>query len=157
MTTYLIRHGSAGTRDDRDPNDHERRLDEAGVLQRDQLTEWLRHEPIVRVISSPLVRCVQTVEPLAAALGLRVELDDALAEGADLEAAWALLAATADEDVVLCSHGDVIPELLRRAELRGLHVAGKAGCAKGSVWTLRHWDGERFATGVYTPIPKRAG
>jgi len=157
MTTYLVRHGSAGTRDDGDPADHERPLDEVGVLQRDQLTEWLRHEPITRVLSSPYPRCVQTVEPLAVALGLEVEHHRALAEGADLEAAWALLAATADEDVVLCSHGDVIPELLRRAELRGLHVPGKSGCAKGSVWMLRHWDGERFAIGIYTPIPKQTG
>lgn len=153
MTTYLVRHGSAGSRDAYDPNDAQRHLDDDGKLQRERLTDWLRHEPIVRVLSSPYPRCVETVELLAAELGLEVEHHDALAEGADPDESWQLLAETAGQDVVLCSHGDVIPDLLHRAQLRGLHVAGKSGCAKGSVWTLRHWDGERFATGVYTPIP----
>ena len=54
---------------------------------------------------------------------------------------------------MLCSHGDVIPDLVRRAQGRGLLVPGKSGCAKGSVWTLQHWDGSGFATGIYTPIP----
>ena len=40
--------------------------------------------PVGRVISSPYVRCIQTVEPLAAAMGLVVESSDAFAEGMDL-------------------------------------------------------------------------
>ena len=46
----------------------------------------------------------------------------------------------------------MIPDVIRRAQLRGMHVPGKSGSSKGSAWTLRHWDGERFATGLYTPI-----
>jgi len=152
MTTYLVRHASAGNRNEGDPNDDERPLDATGIVQAGKLCDWLRHMPIRRIVSSPYPRCVQTVEPLARALGLQVELSEALAESTPIEVSWPLLAELATTDAVACSHGDVIPDLIRRAQLRGLHVPGKSGCSKGSVWTLEHWDGERFATGVYTPV-----
>ena len=82
----------------------------------------------------------------------RLEIDDRLAEGTPIEQSWELVSEVALETVVLCSHGDVIPDIIRRAQLRGMHVPGKSGSSKGSAWTLRHWDGERFATGLYTPI-----
>ena len=121
-------------------------------MQAAKLAEWLRHLPITRILTSPYPRCVQTVEPLAAALGLGIEQVDALSEGTPIDESWPLLESVATGDVVLCSHGDVIPDLIRRAQLRGLHVPGKSGCAKGSVWALEHWDGERYAVGVYTPV-----
>lgn len=155
MTLYLVRHGSAGHRNDADPADDDRELDSTGEVQADKLAEWLVHEPITQVLSSPYLRCRQTIEPLAKLLGLSAEVSPDLAEGTALKRSWSLIDALADDDVtaVLCSHGDVIPELIRTAQLRGLHVPGKSGCAKGSVWTLKHWDGDRFATGIYTPIP----
>lgn len=154
MTTFLVRHASAGTRDDADPGDHGRTLDAPGHVQADKLRDWLREEKVDRILSSPYPRCVQTVTPLADALGIEVELSDALGEGSPIERSWPLLESVAGRTAVLCSHGDVIPDLIRRAQMRGLHIPGKSGCAKGSVWTLRHWDGERFATGIYTPIPR---
>lgn len=153
MTTYLVRHASAGSRNDADPLDHERPLDDVGLVQAEKLAGWLRHEPIERILASPFVRCVQSVEPLAAALGLRVEQVDALEEGTSVERSWKLVAELAGSTVVMCSHGDIIPDLVRRAQGRGMLVPGKSGCAKGSVWTLRHWDGTGFGTGIYVPIP----
>jgi phosphohistidine phosphatase SixA len=153
MTLYLVRHGSAGSRDDTDPDDNERGLDPAGRNQAAKLAEWLRHAPVDRILSSPYRRCVETVEPLAEALGIAVEQVVAFSEQAHIDQSWAAMAKIAHANTVVCSHGDVIPDLIRRAQLRGMHVPGKSGCAKGSVWTLEHWDGERFATGVYTPIP----
>jgi len=154
MTVYLVRHASAGTRDDADPSDGDRILDATGHLQAERLAEWLRHEDIRQVLSSPLRRCVQTVEPLAKLLDLPVVADDRLAEGSDLGSSWALLeeVAATTGDVVVCSHGDVIPDLVRRLQGRGMQIPGKSGCAKGSAWVLQHWDGERFATGLYTPV-----
>lgn len=153
MTIYLARHGSAGVRDDTDIADDLRPLDPVGESQAHKLAEWLVHEPIQRVISSPYLRCRQTVEPLASRLGLQVEVDAALAEGALLRGVWKLMESLVGQDAVLCSHGDVIPEFIRAAQLRGMHVPGKSGSAKGSVWTLKHWSDERFAIGIYTPIP----
>jgi 8-oxo-dGTP diphosphatase len=153
MTTYLVRHASAGSRDDGDHHDRERALDRTGLLQAEKLAAWLQHEPIERIVASPYLRCVQSVEPLSAACGLEIERDDTLAEGTPVDRSWKLLSQLAEGTAVLCSHGDVIPDLVRRAQGRGMHVPGKSGCAKGSVWTLQHWDGTRFATGIYTPIP----
>jgi len=158
---YLVRHASAGMRNDADPHDDDRPLDADGDAQAGQLAEWLRHEPVSRILTSPFLRCRQTVEPLAAALGLIVEVDDRLAESTPVDVSWALLSELAGtpgtngsngDAVVICSHGDVIPDLVRRAQGRGMLVPGKSGCAKGSAWILQHWDGQAFATGVYTPV-----
>ena len=121
-------------------------------VQAQKLADWLRHEPVTRIITSPLPRCVGTVTPLADEVGVPVELDDRLAEGTPIEKSWDLVSSIADQTVVLCSHGDVIPDVIRRAQLRGMHIPGKSGSSKGSAWSLRHWDGKTFATGLYTPI-----
>ena len=161
VTIYLVRHASAGVRNDADPHDDDRPLDTDGLLQAVQLADWLRHEPVRRIVTSPYLRCRQTVGPLAEALGLTVDVDDLLGEGTRVDDSWGLLAdvagapgadGSAGDAVVLCSHGDVIPDLVRRAQGRGMLVPGKSGCAKGSAWILQHWDGEAFATGVYTPV-----
>lgn len=152
MTLYLVRHGSAGVRDDADPDDELRPLDDTGFAQADRLAAWLRHDVTGPVVSSPFLRCRQTVEPLARAIGTCVDTDERLAEGSPVDAAWGLVASLAGTSAVLCSHGDVIPEVISRAQRRGMVIPGKLGCAKGSVWALSHWDGETFATGLYTPV-----
>lgn len=75
-----------------------------------------------------------------------------MAEGTDVDVAWTKLTGvlSADGDVVLCSHGDVIPELVRRAQLRGMVVPGRSGCAKGSMWTIEFADGHP-ERGEYRP------
>lgn len=149
-------------RDDADPHDVERHLDELGRLQAARIADALgggavpdAFGPIPapnvsRIVSSPAPRCVETVGPLAARLGLDITEAAALLEGGDLETAWDLAESTAlaDGDSVLCSHGDLIPELIRRARLRGMLVPTKSGCSKGSIWALS-WDGDRFGTGTY--------
>jgi 8-oxo-dGTP diphosphatase len=154
MTVYLVRHASAGSRNDADPDDGNRMLDATGHLQAERLAEWLRHEDVRLILSSPLRRCVQTVEPLAKLRDLAVVVDPRVVEGSEVTAAWSLLeeAAGTTGDVVVCSHGDVIPDLIRRLQGRGMQIPGKSGCSKGSAWVLQHWDGERFATGLYTPV-----
>lgn len=152
MALYLVRHGSAGARDDADPDDEQRPLDSNGHFQAQRLAEWLSHDEPRPILSSPLLRCRQTVEPLAKCVGVEVGIDDRLAEGSSVEEAWELVTSLAETTAVLCSHGDVIPEVISRAQRRGMVVPGKSGCAKGSVWALSHWDGETFATGLYTPV-----
>lgn len=52
--------------------------------------------------------------------GLDVELFDGLAEGTDIDTSWAVIAQGLEHngDVLMCSHGDVIPDLVRRAQGR---------------------------------------
>ncbi len=157
MTVFLVRHASAGSRNEGSPTDAERALDVTGREQADRLVALLAEHDVRRILSSPALRCIQSVQPLGAAHGVDVEVHEDLFEGTSVEDAWELLewAAHQEGDVVLCSHGDLIPELVRRAQLRGMEIPGKSGCSKGSVWELR-WDGERFDCGIYTPVKAHA-
>lgn len=138
VTLYLVRHGRAGKRDNGDPLDSQRQLDKKGRRQAIWVADLLEGRPITAVWSSPLPRCRQTLEPFATRAGLAVECAQGLAEGTGLEDVWAVIESALDHDgdVVLCSHGDLIPEVVRRAQGRGMVVPGMAGFSKGSVWTL---------------------
>lgn len=152
MTLYLVRHASAGERARWKGDDRSRPLDERGRDQAAWLADLLGPHPIARVLSSPYERCRQTVEPLATRLGLPVVDDQALAEGASVPAARALVGvlASAGADAVLCSHGDVIPDLLDVLSDEDVPLVGKRAVAKGSVWRLDARDG-RIVRGVYVP------
>ena len=109
----------------------------------------LADRPITRVLSSPATRCTQTVEPLARGLGLEVEEAAALAEGSSWDEVVELLARDQDGEVVACSHGDVIPELIDGLAAQGVAVSGR-GCEKGSIWVLegdgRQWLRARYVS-----------
>jgi probable phosphomutase (TIGR03848 family) len=55
-------------------------LDESGAAQAVKLVERLTDVPIARIIASPLLRCKQTIAPLAAAKELSVVTDARLSE-----------------------------------------------------------------------------
>lgn len=113
MSVVLLRHASAGDRDAWEGDDRLRPLDKKGRKQADKVRDRLLAAGVSRVLSSPYVRCVQTVEPL----GLEIELDDRLAEGASREATLALLAEA--DGAVACTHGDVIENVLGRPLKKG--------------------------------------
>ena len=125
MTSVLLRHASAGHRLDWEQDDRLRPLDARGRRQSADLVELLRPLGVRRILSSPYVRCVQTVEPLAAALGLEVELDERLKEGKG-DAAAELLR---EDGVVCCTHGDIVEALVGR----GLKKAAAAVLEDGEV------------------------
>lgn len=81
-TVLLVRHGHSSANGDgvlagRLPGMH---LTEKGREQAERLAERFRDLPVVRVVSSPLERCLETAAPLAAAAGLEVTVDDELQE-----------------------------------------------------------------------------
>jgi 8-oxo-dGTP diphosphatase len=112
----LLRHARAGAREDWHGDDRLRPLDEKGRKQAQRLAGELAALGVTHIVSSPYVRCTQTVEPLAAGLDLRVETDDRLAEGADRADVERLLDETPSGSV-LCTHGDVV-ELVRDEPLK---------------------------------------
>ena len=130
---YLVRHAKAGDRESWTRADEIRPLTKGGLRQADALVRLLRRAIVERVVSSPYTRCMQTVEPLAAEAGLPVIPDEALAEGAPVEAALALLAPGS----VLCTHGDVGENLIAHLARQGVLGADPALCEKGSTWVLR--------------------
>ncbi len=116
MTVVLLRHASAGDRAEWDGDDRLRPLDKKGRKQAAALRDRLLAAGVTRVLSSPYIRCVETVEPL----GLDIELDERLAEGAPRYETLALLA---DADgAVACTHGDVIENVLGRSLRKGAAV-----------------------------------
>ena len=132
MTSVIVRHAAAGDREDWDGDDFHRPLDAKGRRQAAELVELLRPFGVRRVVSSPYVRCVQTVEPLAAALGLRLEQDDRLAEGEGAAAADLLR----EDGVVCCSHGDVADALVGRDLKKGAAVVLEHGEVVGEIRAL---------------------
>jgi 8-oxo-dGTP diphosphatase len=151
VSVYLVRHAKAGSRRNWSGKDAQRPLSKPGHRQADQLVSLLAAAELTRIVSSPYVRCVQTVEPLAAACGLTVDLTDALAEGATVAEAAALLDKLAREQAVLCSHGDVIGDLLMHLADCGIRI-GDFRLEKGSVWVLDTDDG-RVTRARYLPPP----
>jgi phosphohistidine phosphatase SixA len=134
-TIYLVRHGKAGNREKWEAPDHLRPITKRGRRQAASLAELLGEAPITRVLSSPYVRCRQTMEPLAAALGLQVETVDALGEGASLDDSLALVDKLAGETAALCTHGDVMGNLLAQLERQGVAI-GEDRMQMGCVWVL---------------------
>ncbi len=102
-----------------------------------------RYQP-ERILSSPFVRCVETVAPLAEALGLAVESVDALAEGHGADAV-PLLRRMAGESAVLCTHGDVALAMLEALVPDPAPPFGPSlRLQKGEVWVIES-DGDALA------------
>jgi 8-oxo-dGTP diphosphatase len=117
VSVLVLRHASAGDRDEWDEDDRLRPLDERGQQQAVTLRDLLRQRAITRIASSPYARCSETVEPLADALGIEVELDERLAEGTPPELALSLLEQL--QGGLACTHGDVIEAVLGHSLRKG--------------------------------------
>ena len=163
MTIYLVRHAKAGSRSRWDGPDEQRPLSKNGRRQTAAVTDALVDSGVTRIITSPFVRCSQTVEPLAERLGIPLEPSDALAEGAGITDALELVEKYADEHTVLCSHGDVIGDLLHHYEQLGITLDGDplertkskpwTWTEKGSMWVLE-LESRRIVGTRYVPPPK---
>jgi phosphohistidine phosphatase SixA len=125
----VVRHASAGNPSEWKGDDRLRPLDEKGWRQARGLPALLAARPLDRLVSSPALRCTQTLEPLAVDRGLDVETAPELMEGSSAEAALAILSDVGD-DAAVCTHGDVLE-----------HLFGEPG-KKGSTRVVELRDGE---------------
>lgn len=148
VSLLLIRHAHAGARKDWSGKDKDRSLSGKGRRQADALVGQLEVYAPQRVLSSPYVRCIETVTPLATSLGLPIEPIESLAEGHGDEA-LALVRTLADEKVAFCTHGDVIPDVLvPLVDEDRLDLGPHPRQAKGSVWVLES-TGRHFTRATY--------
>ena len=152
MTVYLVRHAVAVGRSAWDGADRERPLTPKGTRQAAALPRLLESAEVRRIASSPATRCIDTVGPLASSRDLGVDRADELAEGASAKGAVALVRELAGKkgDSVLCGHGDLIPEILRKLTRDGMRMESELQFAKGSTWELVVADGE-VVSGRYHP------
>ena len=141
MRLFLVRHVKAGDRSRWKGPDHERPVSKAGRLQAAAIAERLAGENVSALVSSPSRRCVQTLEPLAEQAGLKVEDDDRLAEGSSIEESLAVARDSPDR-AVICSHGDVIPDLIAALVRRGMELTNEPDWRKATLWIL---DGTKKA------------
>lgn len=149
---YLVRHASAGERNDGDGADHDRPLSARGRRQAQELTVNLLRIPITRIESSYYARCEQTVEPLAGALDLPIGHEPSLVEGGAPEHIVEFLHSLHSDSAVLCSHGDVISRLIGHLGAQGVEFESPPSWQKGSMWELDLVRG-RVVGGRYVPPP----
>jgi 8-oxo-dGTP diphosphatase len=150
VRSYLVRHAKAGSRERWAGPDEARPLTPSGIRQAEALVDHFHELAVRRIASSAYVRCVQTVEPLARARGHRVEAVQGLAEGAGPE--WALDMLSREDGAVLCSHADVIGEVVMTLTERGVPLEGGMQWEKGSTWAFES-QGGRIIAGHYMPPP----
>jgi phosphohistidine phosphatase SixA len=139
---YLVRHADAGDKHLWDGPDDDRPLSIAGHREAEGLIAQLDGYAISEIISSPAVRCWQTVRPLAEQRHLAIRTDTALTVNADPNLAVALLLDPRTDNVMLCTHGELIGPLLARLQKLGAPIGDEATWPKGSVWALEAVDGQ---------------
>ena len=149
---YVIRHAKAGNPDNWDGHDDIRPLSKSGIKQAEALVGPLAPYPIVAVFSSPSLRCVQTVQPLARARRLAVQKTPSLAVGAGLKGALQFIEDPKLRDVVLCTHGDVVQELVEELIKRRIVKASQGGLEKGCTWVVEVEKGSPVGA-RYIPAP----
>jgi phosphohistidine phosphatase len=147
MDLILWRHAEAVV-ERPDQDDLQRPLTPKGERQAQRMAEWLnqRLAHSTRILVSPALRCQQTAAPL----GRHHKTVDALAPGADVEAALKVARwGDAAEPVLLVGHQPTLG-LIAATLLTG-HAMPWA-VKKGAVWWLRNRDREGVAPVVLQAV-----
>lgn len=121
-TILLIPHMAAGDRDTWSGDPDLRPLSDLGRRQAEALAEALEKRDLAALYASPALRAQQTLEPIAAATGLSVEVVPRLAEKQPgettaemVQRAWESIQQIAEAvgggTAAAASHGDLIPAL----------------------------------------------
>ncbi len=147
---HVVRHAHAGDRGAWTHDDDLRPLSDRGCIQAERLASTLSAAPPSVIYSSPSLRCIATVLPLARVQRLPVTTLGVLYEGGT---ATAMLERLAGEHspVVACTHGDILADLLQLVAGSGVQLAATRA-EKGSTWTIE-MDGGRITAARYAPPP----
>ena len=162
----IMRHASAGDKRDWDGDDLLRPLDRKGQAEALALVPLLACFDPVRIVSSPAVRCTETVAPYAAHSGAPIEVDRTLTVP---DRSQAYSARTSPDNPVtdaarlladgvptlVCAHRENIPQLLGGAcEYLGAKPPSDPSLPKAGFWVLQ--AGERTLTGLERyELPRR--
>ena len=152
MALFLVRHAVAVGRHAWDGTELDRPLTPKGRRQSKALLRLFEGTDVRRILSSPAARCRDTVVPLGQMLRVGVRDASELAEGASPRKAVELMHELAGKkgDSVLCAHGDLVPEVLRRLAREGSRLESDLQFAKGSTWELTTAD-SKIVSGRYHP------
>ena len=125
----ILRHSQARSRKAWRADDRQRPLLATGKHQAGRLVPLLAAYDVRRLVSSSSTRCVQTLEPYAAAIGRKLRTDDLLSEEdasrEDGPAGWSPAGGELDDrpasagGLVVCTHRPVLPWVFDAARARG--------------------------------------
>lgn len=150
QTLIVLRHAKAHKRDHWDGPDLERPLTGDGANRARELTRVLDAYGVRTVVSSPAVRCVETVRPYAAHLDTRPETDPRLSEDTSRRDVAAALEEVLhhSEPVVLCTHRPTLPWVAAVLDVE------PTALAPGEGYVVHHRNGRLVAA---EPLPQPAG
>lgn len=133
----LLRHADAGLKSEWSGPDDWRGLTELGHDQARAIVAMLGDRPIQRILTSPSLRCRQTVVPLARARELDVEPCWQLARDAVPADVLGLLADPDTDAAVVCSHRETLQAVFSQLILSD-DVVARAGdpMEKAAAWLL---------------------
>ncbi|QZA06401.1 NUDIX hydrolase [Mycolicibacter heraklionensis] len=161
-TVLIVRHGTAGRRSRFSGDDRQRPLDKRGRAQAEALTDQLLAFGATAVYAADRVRCQQTVEPLAAELGVAVHNEPTLTEesyGDNPKRARRRVVEIAQlgGTPVICTQGKVIPDLIAWWCERDGVSPDKSRNRKGSTWVLSLSGGRLVAADhIGSPLATQA-
>jgi phosphohistidine phosphatase SixA len=134
----LVRHADAGLRSTWSGPDEWRGLTDLGHAQAAAVAAKLRDLPILRILSSPSLRCRQTAVPIARELSLEVEPCWQLKSDVHLRHLLRLLGDCRTDSAVLCTHREtlqlLLADLAQLGAVTGDETAGPMAMA--AVWIL---------------------
>jgi 8-oxo-dGTP diphosphatase len=161
-----LRHAKALSREEWKGKDAARPLSPRGRRQAASIVGPLLAFGVRRIVSSPAVRCVETVKPLSDAIGRKFDTTGLIGQDA-----WEVGKSDARTVVgdrvrarkpsVLCSHGPVLPDILNElalatGTLRGSYL-GSASALDPAAFSVVHMSVDNPGSGIVaieTHIPK---
>jgi 8-oxo-dGTP pyrophosphatase MutT (NUDIX family)/phosphohistidine phosphatase SixA len=154
----LLRHAKALKRDLWDGDDGDRPLEHVGQIQAAKIPAIYAPYAIEKIYSSDAIRCVQTIEAMAAEYGITPIYSSEISEFGfekDSEKAldYALSVMLADKSSVMCSHNPVLPKLVKKLIGKKNFKRLSAELKPGDSFVLHHRNGEVIAVD-WTPAPK---
>lgn len=148
---YLVRHSKAGERRLWDGDDVDRPLSKKGWKQSELIGKRLAKLDPAQLVSSPYVRCIQTLEPLGSMIDTSVTTEQRLCEDEPFEPVLDLLQELPDGSV-MCTHGDIIPATVQALARRGMKMNTPPDWRKSAVWVLkRNKKGDVVHATVWPP------
>ncbi|HEU5354259.1 MAG TPA: NUDIX hydrolase [Actinocrinis sp.] len=138
----LLRHGRAAKRAPQYSDDQIRPLAAVGHWQAETLAPLLPCYGPLRIVSSPAVRCVDTIRPFARKQQIITEIEPALGEAAhaaepNAAAAWLRALIAEGTPTVVCSHRQVLDDMLAALLDEAARERAVPRSMNGRAWSKR--------------------
>ena len=144
----LLRHAKAITRDEWQGDDDDRPLDSTGQNQASRLLSIYQVYNLEQIHTSDAVRCYDTVNPIAKAFGINLEVTGKLSESTykkDREKAfdYAKDLIKVDARILLCSHNPILPKMLNKLTKKSDIDADEGKLSPADGWVI-HRSGKEI-------------